>query len=208
MKLSGKLQEWWFEANPYDSCVVNHKQCTIGWHVDDVRCSHVDPMVMEHMIDLMSKEFGKDAPLTVSCDKVHEYLGMPFYFTEEGAITIDMSDYVKTIIADMPEEMIGKAPTPAAIACFKSEKGQYRSKRRKPIRSIKSIKWSCSCSISVSEDDPMCGPQYCSCASRLAHQMKMTTRVMRYLQSTNNLKLMAAVSFDVGWIPLAQFIPT
>ena len=131
MKLSGKLQEWWFEANPYDSCVVNHKQCTIGWHVDDVRCSHVDPMVMEHMIDLMSKEFGKDAPLTVSCDKVHEYLGMPFYFTEEGAITIDMSDYVKTIIADMPEEMIGKAPTPAAITCFKSEKGQYRSKKEK-----------------------------------------------------------------------------
>ena len=68
-KLSGKPQEWGFEANPYDSCVVNKmingKQCTIGWHVDDVRCSHVDPMVAEHMIDLMSKEFGKGAPSTV-----------------------------------------------------------------------------------------------------------------------------------------------
>ena len=33
-KLSGKLQEWGFEVNPYDSCVVNKmingKQCTIG----------------------------------------------------------------------------------------------------------------------------------------------------------------------------------
>ena len=63
-----------------DSCVVNKmingKQCTIGWHVDDVQCSHVDPMVVEHMISLMGNEFGKDAPLTVSRDKVHEYLGM------------------------------------------------------------------------------------------------------------------------------------
>ena len=79
-KLSGELQEWGFKANPYDSCVVNKmingKQCTIGWHVDDVQCSHVDPMVVEHMISLMGNEFGKDAPLTVSRDKVHEYLGM------------------------------------------------------------------------------------------------------------------------------------
>ena len=60
-------------------------------------------MVVEHMIDLMSEEFGNDAPLTVSRDKVHEYLGMKFDYTEEGAVTIDMSDCAKTIIADMPE---------------------------------------------------------------------------------------------------------
>ena len=59
-----------------DSCVVNKminaKQCTIGWHVDDVRCSHIYPMVVDHMIDLMSEEFGKDALFTASRDKVLE----------------------------------------------------------------------------------------------------------------------------------------
>ena len=67
-KLSRKLIEYWgFETNPYDSGVVNKmingKQCTVVWHVDDVRCSHVDPMVVENMIDMMSEEFGKDALL-------------------------------------------------------------------------------------------------------------------------------------------------
>ena len=44
--LSKKLVEWGFEINPYDCCVanktVNGKQCTILWHVDDLKISHVD----------------------------------------------------------------------------------------------------------------------------------------------------------------------
>ena len=38
--LSETLQEWGFKINPYDWCVankmINSKQCTIGWHVDDL----------------------------------------------------------------------------------------------------------------------------------------------------------------------------
>ena len=155
-KLSGKLQEWGFEANPHGSYVVNKtingKQCTIRWHVDAVRCSHVDPMVMEYMIDLIPKEFGKDALLTVSRYKVHEHLGMKRDFSENGAITIDKSDYVKTIITNMLEEMVGKAPTPASNHLFNIREGTVPIERRKPIRPIKS---SCSCSISVSKDDPI-----------------------------------------------------
>lgn len=75
------------------------------------------------MIDLMSKEFGKDAPLTISCDKVHEYLGMKCDFTENGAVTIDMCDYVNTVIANMPEEMIAKAPSPATNHLLKIREG-------------------------------------------------------------------------------------
>ena len=41
--LSGKLQEWGFVLNPYDSCVANKcvdgQQCTITWHVDDLKIS-------------------------------------------------------------------------------------------------------------------------------------------------------------------------
>jgi len=43
-----------FVSNQYDSCVVNKyingKQCTIAWHVDDLKISHVDPAVVEDMI--------------------------------------------------------------------------------------------------------------------------------------------------------------
>ena len=135
-----------------DSCVVNKmingKQCTIGWHVDDVRCSHVDPMVVDHMIDLMSEELL--------------HLGTKFDLTKDGAVTIDMSDHVKKIIAEMPEEMVGKTPTPAANNLFKIREGSVPIKRRKPTRSIKS---SCSCTISGNKDDRTYGLQYHSCAS-------------------------------------------
>jgi hypothetical protein len=39
--ISSQMQEWGFEINPYDLCVANktidQKQCTIMWHVDDLK---------------------------------------------------------------------------------------------------------------------------------------------------------------------------
>jgi hypothetical protein len=193
-KLFGKLLEWGFEPNPYDSCVVNKmingKQCTIGWHVDDLRISHVDAKVVDHIIDLMSEEFGKEAPLTINRDKVHEYLGMVFDFSEKGAVTVDMSEYVKTIISEMPADMKGKAMTPAANHLFdiredpmpidqeKSEifhkmvmQLQYLSQRARPdIRTA--VSFLCK-RVSVPDED----------------DYKKLTRVMKYLQSTLYLKL-------------------
>jgi hypothetical protein len=55
--LSGKLRKWGFEVNPYDWCVANKtvssKQCTILWHVDDIKISHEDPKVVSQMIELL-----------------------------------------------------------------------------------------------------------------------------------------------------------
>ena len=42
-KLLSKLIEWGFQLNSYDSCVankmVNGKQMTVTWHVDDIKIS-------------------------------------------------------------------------------------------------------------------------------------------------------------------------
>ncbi len=50
-------------ANPYDPCVVNKeisgKQCTVLWHVDDLKISHVDPEVVTAVIDMVEADFGK-----------------------------------------------------------------------------------------------------------------------------------------------------
>ena len=44
-KLVKDLEEIGFEINPYDPCVANKmvdgKQLTITWHVDDLKVSHV-----------------------------------------------------------------------------------------------------------------------------------------------------------------------
>ena len=49
-RLTAQFKEWGFEVNLYDWCVVNKiiagKQCTIVWHVDDLKISHVDANVL------------------------------------------------------------------------------------------------------------------------------------------------------------------
>ena len=69
-KLSGSLEEWGFERNPYDWCMVNKmvngKQCTIVWHVDDLKVSHIDPKVVGDVLDQINQEYGKEAPITIT----------------------------------------------------------------------------------------------------------------------------------------------
>ena len=52
--LSDTLQEWGFKLNPYDKCVANKKihgkQCTIIWHVYDLKISHVEKKVVDDII--------------------------------------------------------------------------------------------------------------------------------------------------------------
>jgi hypothetical protein len=87
-KLTGKLLEWGFTANPYDPCVMNKvvkgTQLTVAWHVDDLKVSHVKPSVVDQFISDMENEFGKETPLNKSRGKVHDYLGMTLDFSKPG----------------------------------------------------------------------------------------------------------------------------
>jgi hypothetical protein len=117
-KLTGVLESWGFVVNPYDRCVankmVNGKQCTIVWHVDDLKISHEDPAVVSGVIDQLSGEFGKEAPLTVNRGKVHDYLGMTLDFSVKGKVKIGMVQYVKNMLAELPDDMGGVSPNSAA----------------------------------------------------------------------------------------------
>jgi hypothetical protein len=57
---------------------INGKQCTILWHVDDLKISHVDKEVVEYILRMLNERYGKEVPLTVTRGKVHEYLGIVF----------------------------------------------------------------------------------------------------------------------------------
>jgi hypothetical protein len=98
--------------------MINGKQCTILWHVDDLKISHVDEDVVTDVINKLSAEFGKEAPLTINRGKIHEYLGMTLDFTEPGVARITMQQYIENILKEMPEEMAGVAPTPATNGLF------------------------------------------------------------------------------------------
>ena len=59
-----------FSLNPYDGCVankmINGSQCTIMWHVDDLKISHIDPAVVTNIIKQLQAEYDQLMPLTIS----------------------------------------------------------------------------------------------------------------------------------------------
>ena len=48
-----------FKINQYNRCVankvINGKQCTIAWYVDDVKISHMDQSVIDDIINNLKK---------------------------------------------------------------------------------------------------------------------------------------------------------
>ena len=66
-----------FELNPCDMCVANAiiegKQCTICWYVDDNKISHVNSKVVDDVIEKIEKKFGK---MSQTRGGDHDFLGM------------------------------------------------------------------------------------------------------------------------------------
>jgi Reverse transcriptase (RNA-dependent DNA polymerase) len=122
-RLSKLLKSWGFDANEYDPCVVNKtingSQCTVLWHVDDLKISHLDLSVIEDIVAKLNDEFGKFAPLTATYGDVHEYLGMTLDFSEPGKVKIIMEDYIKKVLSELDEYFNGIAATPATNSLFK-----------------------------------------------------------------------------------------
>ena len=79
-----------FEANPYNFCVVNKtingSQCMIGWHVDDLKISHIDGKVNQQILDILQKKYGKEAPIPSTMGKIHDYLGMTIDYSMPGKV--------------------------------------------------------------------------------------------------------------------------
>lgn len=97
---------------------VDGSQCTILWHVDDLKISHVDPKVVTGIIQQLEQQFGKEAPLTINRGKIHDYLGMKLDCSEPGKVKITMEDYIQSMLAELPEDMHGTSKTPAAGHLF------------------------------------------------------------------------------------------
>jgi hypothetical protein len=74
--------------------------------------------VVDNFINELEQQYGKEMPLSKSRGKTHDYLGMTLYFTRPGQVTITMIDYIKMMCMDLPQDMIGRAATPAANHLF------------------------------------------------------------------------------------------
>ena len=115
---STTLMDMGFELNPYDLCVANAmidgKQCTICWYVDDNKISHMDMKVVEDVISKIESKFGK---MTVTTGNEQDFLGMNIKY-RKGKVTISMKKHILKAMELFSEEITKTAATPAKNYLF------------------------------------------------------------------------------------------
>jgi hypothetical protein len=114
------LQGMGFEINPYDRCVANKiidgKQCTIAWYVDDNKISHLDEKIVTNILDEIKSHFGE---LVISRGNEHTLLGMHITMNrKKKQVEIEMQDQLQEAIDLFGEEVDEKATSPATKNLF------------------------------------------------------------------------------------------
>ena len=124
-KLVTDLISLGFEINPCNPCVankiINGKQITMWWHVDDLFIGHKDPAVVTNFIEWLAQRYDtNDKTLNVVRGHKHNYLGMNLNFSKKGEVSIDMVPFpfIGKIIATFPEKIMGVQSTPASDHLF------------------------------------------------------------------------------------------
>ena len=112
-----------FMQNEYDWYVMNKmmsgRQCSVAWYVDDIKISHDNRWVLEDLLTLVNDKFGKEAPLTVTQGKIHDYLGMVIDYTVLGKVKFTMKDFIQGVLDECLGELIkGPSATLAANHLF------------------------------------------------------------------------------------------
>jgi hypothetical protein len=107
-KFSTSLSKEGYGMNPYDPCVWNKmidgKQMTICFHVDDCKLSHVSPKAIDKTIEWLIRDYESifedgSGKMTVHRGKRHTYLGMLINFSEKWLVSILMEGYLSEVIA-------------------------------------------------------------------------------------------------------------
>jgi hypothetical protein len=171
--------------------IVDGKQLTVAWHVDDLKISHMAAGVVDNLIADLDSEFGKETPSSKSWGKVHNYLGMTLDFSTPGQVMITMIDYIKMICMDLPKDMIGSAATPAANHLFRidDENAAPLDKDRADLF-IHLTMQLLFLSQRACPDVQTAVLFLCGCIQQPNdHDYRKLTRVMKYLQSTIDLPL-------------------
>ena len=108
-KLAKLFRKWDFKMNPYDACVwnkmVNGKQFTIVFHIDDLMLSNKNPNIVTLYIRKLQQEYGSREDLTVTRGKIHEYLGMTLDFRVKLEVRFSQYEFLKKIFNSLPKSM-------------------------------------------------------------------------------------------------------
>ena len=108
--------------------MINGKQCTIAWHLDNFKISHVDSEVIDDILNKLDERYGKEAPMVTTRGKSHDYLGMTLDYNIDGKVQTTMFEYIAKIIEEFPMELDGEPTSPAANHLFKVDDNEIKLK--------------------------------------------------------------------------------
>jgi len=215
-KLRKELEADGFKINPYDICVankmVNGKQLTVVWHVDDLKVSHKDVPVVDQFIE-WCREKWEDPGITKmkpSRGKIHDYLGVTLDYSVPGKVKIYMKDYVNKMFEDFPYmkdvQELKSASTPAAEHLFTvNEKATKLPDGLKEEFHTTVAKALFLCKRARPDLQPTV-PFLCTrVKSPDVDDWKKLLRMIKYLHSTKDLEL--TLEADKGDIILSKWYP-
>ncbi len=110
-KFVANLTSLGFDINPYDPCVtnkiINGKQITICWHVDDLLIGHVNPAVVTNFLTWLATRYDTaEKKLNIVRGTKHNYLGMNMDFSSPGEVKFDMITYINKFISTFPKKRL------------------------------------------------------------------------------------------------------
>ena len=79
--------------------------------MDDIKISHVDSKVVDSVLDIIEKHFGK---LIITRGKSFSFLGMKINITKDETIEISMKDQIEEAFEMFGEKLKGSVSTPAS----------------------------------------------------------------------------------------------
>ena len=126
-----------YTINPYDPCVankmINGKQHTVAWHVDDLKSSHVEPKVNDEFAKWVDNKYGDDeiGRVVAKRGKKHDYLAMVLDYEKEGEVKVDMTAYVDKMIEQFNHPLKDGYKSPANENLFKVNEKSPKLKKDK-----------------------------------------------------------------------------
>ena len=95
--------------------MINDKQCTIQWYVDNNKVTHVNEDFIIGVIYITKRNFGE---LVVSHRKKYTFLGIETELVKDEKIKIGMISYIKEETKKSREDVSRGVTSPATIRLF------------------------------------------------------------------------------------------
>jgi hypothetical protein len=89
---------------------------TVIWHIDDLMGMCMEDFELTKFLCYLAKIYGPK--LSMHMGNKRDYLEVDLEFNDDGTLDMSMMNYLKSVIAELPEMFTGKADMPAANNLF------------------------------------------------------------------------------------------